>query len=1057
MTWRLALDMGTNSLGWAAFELSPAGKIINLKDSGVRIFSDGREPSSKDRVGESLAVERRLARGARRNRDRRNRRKGLLMDRLIELGLMPEEETARKGLETLDPYELRAAAVERPLNPHELGRALFHLNQRRGFLSNRKSDGDDEETGKIKPKISELRQALGKQTLGQWLYGRHKKGKSVRFRGEDGDLFADRAMYRMEFDSIRQRQEAHHSLSPSDWNDLRNGNKEQGFDGIFFQRKLKPVERGRCEFFVEEFRAHKDLPIAHEFRIFQDVGNLQYYDENQQKHALDDDQRALLIDRLNSQKNLSFNAIRKLKKPDGSSAFPRDCLFNLENGPRDILKGHATAFDMRKAEMLGDVWDELSPDTQNILVEKLHDADDDDQLIKDLRADFSFATKQAKAVSLFKLSSATTHLSRKFMTRCAAIMRQENLGYDTAVREVYDDNGEFFHHSTYDVGELLHQLPYYGELLKGSVIGAKPDKFDAGKYPEQHYGKINNPTVHVALNQLRKLINRLIERFGPPDEIHVELVRDLKKTAHARDEIAKQNKKFAKANEERATQFRDIKDGHNPSGLDLKKIRLWEELQPSGLARLCPFSGKLISFAMLFNGDAEIEHILPFSRTLDNGTANLTVATRQANRLKGNRTPYEAFGHDLHADQDMIWRDIAERAKLFPKNKRWRFDADAMEQFEKDNDFLARQLTDNAYISRITKRYLSHICDQNKIATIPGGLTAMMRGKWHLNSLLGDHNYKERNDHRHHAVDAFVVGLTDRTMLKRVSDQTKRQADGIVHIDLPNIDPLRNQLKDRLNSMIISFKPDHGINGKMYKETAYGIVAQDRQDPDLKGYDRVTRKKLSALSKKEISAIRNPGWRKRIEQHVSDAKAAGLKLDKNGLAKVLAEFSKENAIKNIRILVPTQSSLPIPSAPYKAYVPDSFVCVDIWQLPKGKPGQWKKDEFEWKGAFWSYAQCKGENLDKKGTLDKNKGRIEGDAIHPAAKFITRLFKNDMIEMKEDGEKKIMRVGGFSTTNNGIDLRPQFETQGKQKFISINVLKKNFSKKLSLTEDGQRKG
>ena len=1046
MAWRLALDMGTNSLGWAAFSLNNNGKIKHLKDSGVRIFSDGREPSSKDRVGESLAVERRMARGARRNRDRRLRRKRELIKRLVRIGLMPDDKDKRKELEKLDPYRLRAEALDRSLAPHELGRCLFHFSQRRGFLSNRKNDGDDEETGKIKPKISELRQELGDQTLGQWLHKRLQNGLSTRFRGEEGDLYADRAMYLQEFDRIRENQKDHHKLSTLDWDDLRNGNKSQGFDGIFFQRKLKPVERGRCEFFMEEYRAHKDLPIAHEFRIFQEVGNLQYYDENQEKHELDANQRAILINSLNSQKTIAFSAIRKLRNPDRALIFPRECLFNLETGPRDKLNGNATAFTMRKDEMLGDKWDNLNAHEQNDLLEMLHDAEDDDQLIKDLMRDFSFNKEQAKAASKFKLSSATTHLSRKFMMRCAAIMKEDNLGYDVAVREVYDDDGVFFHHSRYDVEELLNQLPYYGELLKGSVIGGKPADYNAIDNPEQHYGKINNPTVHVALNQLRKLINRLIDRFGPPAEIHVELVRDLKKTAKARDDIAKQNKKFAKANDSRAILYRELHDGRAPSGLDLKKMRLWEELGSDQLTRHCPFTGRVISAAMLFNGEAEIEHILPFSRTLDNGTANLTVAIRQANRLKENRTPYEAFANDTHADQGMIWRDIAERAKSFPKNKRWRFDEDAMDSFEKEGGFLARQLSDNAYISKITKRYLSHICDQNKIATIPGGLTAMMRGKWHLNSLLGDHNFKERNDHRHHAIDAFVVGLTDRSMLQQVSSQTKRSADDRVHIDLPDITPLRDQLKDRLNNMVISYKPDHGTNGKMFKETAYGIVSPEKHDTDLKGYNLVTRKKIAVLTEKEIRAIRNRGWRRRVEQHVHEAKANGIKLDK-----ALADFGKENNIKTIRILVSNQSATTIPSAAYKAYAPDSYVCVDIWQLPKGKAGKWKKGEFDWRGAFWSYADCKGK------TPDKNEGKIDNNPIHPAAKFITRLFKNDMIELEESGRSKIMRVGGFSTTNNLVDLRNQYDTEGKRQFISINILKKTFKRKLQLHADGQIKG
>ena len=1047
MAWRLALDMGTNSLGWTAFSLNTKGEVQELKDAGVRIFSDGREPSSNGRVGDSLAVERRLARGARRNRDRRSNRKQQLIRRLIDLKLMPENIEARKKLELLDPYQLRADALERTLTPHELGRALFHINQRRGFLSNRKSDGDDEETGTIKPKITQLRKELDGKTLGQWLNERIKHGQSVRFRGEDGDFYADRAMYLQEFDAIRQRQEKEHTLSPSDWNDLRDGNRLQQFDGIFYQRKLKPVERGRCEFFIDEYRAHKDLPTSHRFRILQEVANLQYYNDDHKKVELSDRQRAKVIECLGLQKTMSFGAIRKLKNPDGSLMFPRGCLFNLESGPRDKLNGNSTAVDMRKPEMFGADWDKMSSDDQNDALEMLHEAEDDDALINSLISRFEIPVAQARSISKFKLSSATGHLSRKFMMRCADIMQDTGKRYDEAVADVWDDDGVLMHHSDQSADMLLEKLPYYGELLRGSVIGGKPTQFSAEDHPEQHYGKIGNPTVHVALNQLRKLVNRLIDRFGPPTEIHVEIVRDLKKSAKDRNAITSQNAKFAKANEQRAVIFRELTGGQEPSGLDLKKMRLWEELGQDQLTRCCPFSGRVISAAMLFNGEAEIEHILPFSRTLDNGAANLTVAIRQANRLKGNNTPYEAFANGDYAAQGMVWSEIAARARLMPKNKRWRFDADSMDRFEKEGGFLARQLTDNAYISRVAKRYLGHVCDQNKIATIPGGLTAMMRGKWHLNDLLGDHNRKERNDHRHHIIDAFVVGLTDRHVLQTVSKQTARGADDRVRINLPDITALRNQIQARLETIIVSYKADHGTNGKMFNETAYGVVPKDRQDPDLPGYTLVTRKKIGSLSEKEVGAIRNEGWRKLALEYVGGARRKGTKLDSGGLAKVLNEFGKAHNIKTIRLLISNQSAKPIPSAPYKAYAPGSFVCVDIWQVPKGKPGKWKQGEHEWQGAFWSYDQC-GDKVP-----DKNQGHIKGQAIHPAAKYVTRLFKNDLVELVEGGKSNIVKVAGFHTTRNKIDLRPQYETDGKQRHISINVMRETFHRKLRVSEDG----
>jgi len=143
MTTRLGLDVGTNSIGWALID-TDAGRIIDL---GSRIFSDGRDPKS----GASLAVDRRDARAARRRRDRYLGRRSAFLEALIRHGLMPEAAEETRLLAAKDPYVLRARALDEPLTPHEIGRALFHLNQRRGFKSNRKAERGrkENEDGKI--------------------------------------------------------------------------------------------------------------------------------------------------------------------------------------------------------------------------------------------------------------------------------------------------------------------------------------------------------------------------------------------------------------------------------------------------------------------------------------------------------------------------------------------------------------------------------------------------------------------------------------------------------------------------------------------------------------------------------------------------------------------------------------------------------------------------------------------------------------------------------------------------------------------------------------------
>ena len=194
MDWRLGIDLGTNSLGWAALRLNARKEADGILAAGSRIFSDGRDPKS----GASLAVDRRDARAMRRRRDRFQQRQRALMTHLVTDGLFPADPVERKALEMLDPYDLRARALDEALPLTHVGRAIWHLNQRRGFKSNRKTDKPDDDSGKIKVGVHRLRDqmdAAGARTFGEWLHLRrqptadHPDGLSVRtrLRAEPGE------------------------------------------------------------------------------------------------------------------------------------------------------------------------------------------------------------------------------------------------------------------------------------------------------------------------------------------------------------------------------------------------------------------------------------------------------------------------------------------------------------------------------------------------------------------------------------------------------------------------------------------------------------------------------------------------------------------------------------------------------------------------------------------------------------------------------------------------------------------------------------------------------
>lgn len=205
LNYRLALDLGTNSLGWAMYELceeedektkeDKKKQPCRIVDTGVRIFSDGRKA---DAPGTTLNSQRRLSRLARRRRDHFLQRRNELLRELIRQGLLPRDEQERNELFQLrakdphlknkDPYHIRSRALHEQVTPHEMGRALFHINQRRGFKSNRKSN--DNEAGRVKSSIAmfEIQMLSAKaKTIGEYLANRHKNRETVRAREIIGD------------------------------------------------------------------------------------------------------------------------------------------------------------------------------------------------------------------------------------------------------------------------------------------------------------------------------------------------------------------------------------------------------------------------------------------------------------------------------------------------------------------------------------------------------------------------------------------------------------------------------------------------------------------------------------------------------------------------------------------------------------------------------------------------------------------------------------------------------------------------------------------------------
>lgn len=836
MRYRLALDLGTTSLGWAMVKLNTRDEPCAIIKAGVRIFSDGRNP--KD--GSSLAVTRRMARGMRRRRDRLLKRKHRMMSLLLKHGLFPSDITERKALEVLNPYELRAKGLNEALTPTEFARALFHMNQRRGFRSNRKTDKNDNDSSALKTAINALRQQIdpsgtdGKaRTVGELLWQRMQAGDGVRARYRerrvekvDGktridksyDLYIDRAMIEAEFDTLWLKQSA---LCPSVFNESVRAELK---DCLLHQRPLKPAKPGRCTLEPDEERAPLALPSQQRFRIYQEVNNLRLLGENLSDVPLTIAQRNAVVEALESNSKRSFTQIKKLLKQAGTTQF------NLEDAKRQELKGNSTSATLSNKDLFGPEWFNWTLERQDAIVTHLLTEESEAKLIAWLQAEFGFDEACATNIANKGLAEGYGSLSAKALAKILPALEADVITYDKAVQIAGYDHHSLLNHSL-STGEILPELPYYGEYLQRHVGFGSNDLKDP---PEKRYGKIANPTVHIGLNQVRVVANALLKRYGHPSEVVVEVARDLKQSREQRQEDHKQQAKNQERNQRLRAEAAEILQivPERVKHADIQKLILWEELSFDIADRRCPYSGVQIGARMALSDEVEIEHILPFSQTLDDSLNNKTIATRRANRVKGNRTPAQAREDFEH--QGWTYESILQRAERMPKNKRYRFATDGYEKWlREDKGFLARALNDTRHLSHIAREYLTLICPLNTRA-IPGQMTAMLRAKFGLNDILGLQGEKNRNDHRHHAVDACVIAVTDQGLLQRFAQASasarEKQLDKLVETMPMPWPTYREHVERAVHNIWVSHKPDHGYEGAMMEATAYGI----RKDGTIK-------------------------------------------------------------------------------------------------------------------------------------------------------------------------------------------------------------------------------
>jgi CRISPR-associated endonuclease Csn1 len=821
----LGLDLGANSIGWALVDEQNQAIIA----AGVRVFPEGVD-NFDTKKEKSKSEDRRVVRGMRRQIARRARRKRRLRESLVASGLYPSDAAEQARLDALDPYALRRKALDEVLPLYEFGRVLIHLNQRRGFLSNRKSDrARKKETQGMLAEINELAAAIElsrSRTLGEHLAKSIADNPHNRVRGHH----TRRSMLEDEFEVLWEAQRKHYPELLTDelkygaigkQSPVREPHAPRGgksllqafgiYGLIFFQRPMywpKSVV-GACELEPRRKRCPRADRLAQRFRLLQEVNNLKYMDPAiGDEQALTKEQRTLLLDLLSKTDEMTFKRIKQ------KLGFLDSIAFNLERGKRTKLQGMVSDSILAEKKLFGPSWHKR-PDGEKTQIVRTLIHGEEDEIRRAAKSEWGLEDDATERLLEVDLPDGYGRLSITALEKLMPHM-ERGLLYMTAD----------------STPSALSEAGYLRpDQIRGKVHDELPEP------PE-----ITNPVVRAALHELRKVVNSIIRRYGKPAEIHLELARNAAASSEERRKMSERMREREAERDQAAEKIRE--HGAKVTREAIDRYLLWQEQ-----GEVCIYSGEPISLTQLLGGEAHIDHVLPYSRCLDDSFANKVVCCTKSNKDKGNQTPYEW----LATRDPERFEKISQRAFKLPYNKRRKF---TQKELELDK-FIERQLNDTRYISRAALEYLRTLYSEPHDVLCPkGSHTETLRWLWGLNKIIREDslNRKNRTDHRHHAIDAIVIALTDRRRLQALSNAAKSEKFG----ELPDRmsepwEGFRAAVEESVIRINVSHRVRRKVVGELHESTNYGKSTS----PGLFVY----RKPLHELSKAMVGEIRDPAIR----------------------------------------------------------------------------------------------------------------------------------------------------------------------------------------------------
>lgn len=909
------LDIGIASVGWCVLSEH------HIVDLGVRCF----DKAETAKEGKSLNLARRTARLMRR-RLRRRAWRLIKLARLLKREGVIDDITTVRSPSPASPWKLRVDGLDHRLGNVEWARVIYHIVKHRGFhwisrAEEKKAEGDKKEGHRVKQGLSDTQRRMaekGYRSAAEMVLAEFPDAQ--RNKAGDYGKALSRILLAGELALLFRRQRElgnPHADADLEAKILGNGDRKSG---LFWEQRpplagadlLKML--GKCTFEKDEYRAPKASFTAERHVWLTRLNNLRIVVDGVTRPLNEAERRIALPLPYKQAGDFTFKQLRAALTKSGLSDFNFAGL--AEEKEKDTLVKLPAWQTLRKTlkdKGLETEWESLAgqamggdPTRLDEIARVLSIYKDGAEVEAELRKlNLPGGEKMIEALS--EISFEKFHnLSLKALRRIVPHM-EKGLRYDEACQAAG------YHHSQPHRDE--EKKPYLPPLYAGRDKDGRmllDDKLDVPR----------NPVVLRALNQARKVVNALVKKYGSPVAVHIEMARDLSRPFDERNKIRKAQDEYREKNEKDKAAFA-AEYGITAKSREFEKFQLYREQQGK-----CAYSLKPLDLHRVLHdiGYAEVDHILPYSRSYDDSKNNKVLVLAEENRNKGNRTPYEYLTATDPSGE--CWHHFV---AFVESNKNFRL-AKRQRLLRKDfsgkaaNEFRERNLNDTRYICRFFKNYVERylklapkvgadgtVTDETnkRCVVVNGQLTAFLRARWGLVKLRGASD-------RHHALDAAVVAACSHGMVKRLADyaRTKEMAkarDGFpdpetgeildpamfqqlhahfpdpwphfrqeleARLNLDNADELRAQLEKfgtyppealtTVRPLFVSRAPQRRNGGAAHKDTIYA------QPERLKKQGAVTQRvPLASLTLKDLDKLIDPhrnaklyaAIRQRLEAH----------------------------------------------------------------------------------------------------------------------------------------------------------------------------------------------